>query len=83
VEIFNNLEFSKKCDILRKHGRFVISLSYYQFTVRLYAWDRFFIEEYFDNEAEEVTRITMAEDHNMEKYLHDISLSDLAFLPGF
>ncbi|HYC84675.1 MAG TPA: hypothetical protein VEB86_05605 [Chryseosolibacter sp.] len=83
MEVFNNLGFREKCDILRRYAQFITSITYYHYTVKLYTWDRFFIEEYFDNETEEITRISIAEDVDMEKYLDLISLCDLAYLPGF
>lgn len=83
VEVFNNLMFLEKCDILKKHGSFVLSITYYHYTIKLYSWDRFFIEEYFENEEDEITRIKMVEGSDLEKYLHDITLSDIAWLPGF
>jgi hypothetical protein len=83
MEVFNNLGFSEKCDILRKYAQFITSITYFHYTIKLYTWDRFFIEEYFDNEEEDVTRICIAEEQDMVKYLHLIDLSDLAYLPGF
>lgn len=80
--VFNNLGLREKCDILRKHAVYIMSVSHYHYTVKLYTWDRFFIEEYFDNEQDEVTRITMAEEHDMLKYTDLLDLSDLAFRPG-
>jgi hypothetical protein len=83
VNVFNNLGLLEKCDILRKHALYITAISYYHYTIKLYTWDRFFIEEYFDNEQDEITRITIAEQHDMVKYLDCIDLSDIASLPGF
>jgi hypothetical protein len=80
MNVFNNLGLKEKCDILRKHALYVTAVSYYHYTIKLYTWDRFFIEEYFDNEQDEVTRITIAEHRDMMKYLDCIRLSDLGYL---
>jgi hypothetical protein len=77
MEVFNNLGFLEKCDILRRCAQFITSITYYHYTVKLYTWDRFFIEEYFDNEQDEITRISIAEEQDMVKYLNLISLPDL------
>jgi hypothetical protein len=80
MEIFNNLSFREKCDILQKHGRYVASISYYHYIVKLYAWQRFFIEVYYDTEENEIARITMAADGELSKHLQDISLADISYL---
>jgi hypothetical protein len=49
-----------------------------EYSVKLYAWDRFFIEQYFDTE-QQVTKINIAESRDMQKYLKNISLSDLGY----
>jgi|GEM_PF-2302743 len=81
MEVFNNLGFREKCDILRRYAQYITSITYHQYTVKLYTWDRFFIEEYFDNELEDVTRISIAEDRDMLKYLRLISLTELGYDP--
>jgi hypothetical protein len=74
---FNNLDLFFKSDLLRKQAQYLVSTGYYHYTVKLFTWDRFFIEQYYDNEQEKITRITLAGKTDMEKYLKDISLSDL------
>jgi hypothetical protein len=80
MEIFNNLTFEEKCDIIRLYGRYAGSVSYYHYTVKLYAWQRFFIEVYYDTEEDEIARITMAEGNELNKHLQDISLAEIASL---
>lgn len=77
MEGFDTFDFRLKCDILRKHAHYITSTGYCQFTVKLYSWNRYFIEEYYDNEIDEVTRIAVADPNHMLKYLDDITLSDL------
>jgi hypothetical protein len=80
MEIFNNLTFEEKCDIIRLYGRYVASVPYYHYTVKLYAWQRFFIEVYYDTEEDEIARITMAAENELNKHLQDISLTDISYL---
>jgi hypothetical protein len=80
MEIFNNLTFEEKCDIIRLYGRYVASVSYYHYKVKLYAWQHFFIEVYYDTEEDEIARITVAEDRELSKHLQDISLADISYL---
>jgi hypothetical protein len=74
---FNNLDLYFKNDILRKQANYLLSTGYYHFTVKLFTWDRFFIEQYYDNDLERITRITLATRKDLDKYLKDISLADL------
>ena len=54
-----------------------MSVDYFQYTVKLYCWDGRFIEQYFDTEQREISRITLAGTKDLEKYMKDISLADL------
>ncbi|HYG01430.1 MAG TPA: hypothetical protein VD927_03245 [Chryseosolibacter sp.] len=77
MEGFDTFDFHLKCDILRKFATYITSTGFNHYTVKLYTWDKFFIEEYYDNEIEETTRISIAGDNDMEKYLDEITLNDL------
>ena len=46
------------------------------YSVELYTWDRYFIEQYFDTE-QQVSKINIAGPVDMEKYLNLIGLSGL------
>jgi hypothetical protein len=74
---FNSLDLPNKSDILRQQANYLLSIEFEHYTVKLFTWDRFFIEEYFDNDQEQVTRIKLAGSHDILKYLKQISLKDL------
>ena len=74
---FNSLDLFFKCDFVRKNAYYLVSTGYYHYTVKLYSWNKFFIEQYYDNEQELTTRVTLATVKDMDKYLPDISLADL------
>lgn len=77
---FNSLDLFFKGDILRRQADYVLSVTYSHYTVKLYSWDRFFIEQYFDLEQQLITKITIAGQSDLTKYLNDISLADLGLL---
>lgn len=74
MEVFNGLDLTTKQDIVRKHAALIFASPYFHYMVRLYSWDRFFIEEYYDTEEKRVTRISIASEADMGKYLSRIKL---------
>ena len=77
MEVFNSLDFISKREILRKEAHFIGSVIYYHYVIKLYSWQQYFIEQYYDTEAKVISRITVADDYEIEKYLNSISLADL------
>ena len=74
MEIFNDLDLKSKKDIVKKHATLIFATAYFHYIVRLYSWDRFFIEEYYDTEERRLTRICIANDADMIKYTSKIKL---------
>jgi hypothetical protein len=56
-----------QADILKKQAKYLLSITYYHFTVKLFACNRLFIEQYYDNEQQ----------RDMDKYMNQIILTDL------
>jgi hypothetical protein len=52
----------------------VFAMPYFHYVIRLYSWDRYFIEVYYDTEVKKVTRIARATDADLDKYLGRIDL---------
>lgn len=77
---FNRLELCFKRIVVKELGVFLMSTDFFNYTVELYSWDVFFIEQYYDNIQGSITRITLACDKDMDKYMDDISLADLGLL---
>lgn len=75
---FNNLDLHHKSEILKQQANYLLTLEMEEFSVKLYTWDRFFIDQYFDEE-QQVSRICIAEKDDMIKYLKKISLADLGY----
>jgi hypothetical protein len=77
---FNSLELFFKRDFLRKNCRRLISTISFEYTISLYCWNGFFIEQYYDIQRREVTKIVLAGKKDLEKYMKEISLADLGVL---
>ena len=75
---FNSLDLSHKSDILKQQANYLLTLQMEEFSVKLYTGDRFFIEQYFDEE-QRVSRISIAGKNDMIKYLKKINLADLGY----
>ena len=75
---FNSLDLYHKSEILKQQADYLLTLAMDENLVKLYTWDRFFIEQYF-NGHQQVTNIKIAGVLDMIKYLKKISLSDLGY----
>lgn len=80
MERFNSLELLYKNSLLKKHARALMATNYQHYTVRLYHWDRFFIEHYYDNERRQTTAITIANTTDLDKFMKNISIDDLGII---
>lgn len=78
MKAFNSLDLHHKSDILEQQANHLLTLEMEEFSVKLYTWDRFFIEQYFD-EQQQVSGISIAGKNDMIKYLKRISLADLGY----
>ena len=75
---FTSLDLQHKSDILKEQANYLMTLGMDGHSVKLYTWDRFFIEQYFDAE-QQVSRISIAGMDDMIKYLEKINLADLGY----
>ena len=75
---FNNLDLYRKSNILKEQANYLLEIEVDNYGVKLYAWDRFFIEQHFDEE-QQVTKIDIVENSDMQKYLKKITLGDLGY----
>ncbi|MBT1702220.1 hypothetical protein [Chryseosolibacter indicus] len=79
MNVFDNLDFGIKRDIIKRHATLVLKLDYFNYEVRLYSWDKYFIEEYFETSAQKVTRISLASEKDLLKFIRNICITDLGF----
>lgn len=78
---FNSLELFFKVNFVRKNGTLLIAIDYFNYKARLYSWDKFLIEVYYDNDLRRITLITLAGKKSLEKYLNQIDISELGRNP--
>jgi hypothetical protein len=76
---FNYLDLKTKSKILKERAVLVDELDYFNYRVNLYSWNRYFLEEYFEKEEKKVTRIAIATDKDLLKFIRNICISDLGF----
>ena len=74
---FDKLDIDSKSIMLHYRGQMITSVKYYNYRVTLYAFSDRLIEEYYDTENREVSRICNATDQDLKKYLDKIDISDL------
>ena len=81
MEGFDRLDFASKQNAVSTFGSLIFAMPYFHYMIRLYSWDRYFVEVYYDTEVKKVTRIARATDSDLEKYLSRIKL-DPTILPA-
>lgn len=74
---FDKLDLDSKSIMLHYNGQMLASVNYYNYRVTLYAVRNSLIEEYYDTETKEISRISTAHTHDLKKYLEKIDLTDL------
>ncbi|MBT1703906.1 hypothetical protein [Chryseosolibacter indicus] len=74
---FDHLDLDSKSIVLHFNGQVIASVRYYNYRVTLYLYENTFIEEYYDTEIKEISRICTAETSDLNKYLKQIDVSDL------
>jgi hypothetical protein len=74
MEGFDRLDFLSKQNAVSKYASLIFAMPYFHYMIRLYSWDRYFVEVYYDTEVKKVTRIVRATDADLEKYLCKIDL---------
>jgi hypothetical protein len=74
---FDKLDIDSKSIMLHYNGRMLASVKYFNYTVTLFSFQNSFIEEYYDTETKEVSRICTAQSGDLKKYLHEIDISDI------
>jgi hypothetical protein len=74
---FDKLDIDSKSIVLHYNGSMLASIIYYNYRATLYAFGNLLIEEYYDMESKEVSRICTAQEQDLKKYLEKIDLKDL------
>jgi hypothetical protein len=74
---FEKLDIDSKSIILHYNGQAIASVIYYNYRATLYLFNELLIEEYYDTETKEISRICTANNHDLRKYLEKIDITDL------
>ena len=74
---FDKLDIDSKSIMLHYNGHMLASVAYYNYRVTLFAFQSALIEEYYDTETREVSRICTANPQDLTKFLDRIDISDL------
>jgi hypothetical protein len=74
---FDKLDIDSKSIVLHYNGRMIASVIYYNYRATLFAFGNLLIEEYYDTEIKEISRICTAQDQDLKKYLEKIDITDL------
>lgn len=74
---FNELPLVDKALIVKEFATVVESIQYYEYWVHLYSLHRNFIEVYHNTHTNQIDRISMVLNADIDKYLAKISLNAL------
>ena len=74
---FDKLDIDSKSIILHYNGQIISSVRYYNYRTTLYLYNDVLVEEYYDTETKEISRICTATFPDLKKYIDHIDLSDL------
>jgi hypothetical protein len=74
---FDKLDIDSKSIMLHYNGRMLASVNYFNYRVTLFAFQHSLIEEYYDTESKEVSRICTARIQDLKKFLDHIDISDI------
>jgi hypothetical protein len=69
MDDFMNLPLEKKKQIVWTQGQFVDNMIYYGQRVNLYSINELFVEVFYNNELNDIDRITVATEYDIKKYI--------------
>lgn len=71
---FNRMSLGERSDYVWRHGKFVDSVICKNYCLMLYTAKRQFFELCLDLKDQSIVWITLANDHDLEKFLQDIQI---------
>jgi hypothetical protein len=77
MNAFDKLEFDDKAEIIRAGGEPIVTVTFFNYYVTLYAVDGFLAERYYNTETKSTARISSVEFRDLEKYLSHISITEI------
>lgn len=73
--------FFKK-NFIKDNGYLLIATEQINLTISLYSWQKFLFEQYYDRRTCQITCIRLASYKDLEKYMNEISLTELHLVRG-
>jgi hypothetical protein len=74
---FDKLDIDSKSIVLHFEAQVMASVRYYNYRVTLFYFEDKLVEEYYDTETKEISRICSAQSSDLNKYLRQFDISDL------
>jgi hypothetical protein len=71
---FNRLSFAERAGIVWRHGQFVDSVMFNNYCLMLYSVNRQFVELYLDLKTHSIVWISLANEHDLAKYLEHVRI---------
>ena len=71
---FNRLSIAERANVVWQHGKFADSVICNNYCLMLYSVNRQFVELYFDLKTQSIVWISLANEHDLSKYLEDIKI---------
>ena len=71
---FNRLTTTERAHVVWEKGQFVDSVLYKNYCLMLYSVNRQFVELYLDLHSHSIVWISMANEHDLDKYLNQIHI---------
>ena len=71
---FNRLSLAERSNIVWQNGKFVDSVICNNYCLMLYSVERQFVELFLDLKTHSIVWISLANDHDLAKYLEDIKI---------
>jgi hypothetical protein len=71
---FNRLSLDDRAKLLWEKGKFVESVTYYNYCLILYSLNREFVELFYDKSSQSILWISFANEYDMKKYLNKIEI---------
>lgn len=71
---FNRLSIAERASLVWQRGQFADSIICNNYCLMLYSLNRQFVELYFDLKTQSIVCISLANEHDLAKYLEDIHI---------
>jgi hypothetical protein len=75
MDDFESMPLDLRAQVVWNQATFIESIVYYNQRVNLYSLKKSFVEVFYDAQKNEISRITLATDQDLKKYIANIDLN--------